>query len=367
MKGMHMQNQHLENAVELAKTLITIDTSRKRGLNKAMAYLGKWSVRRGLIATRLSGTNALLFETHPEVATKFLFVCHVDVVPAMGWQMAFQPVVRRGRLYGRGAVDDKGPLALCLSLLDKWKTNRDINVSCLVVTDEETVNCEIYQILSKHKLSPSCCLVVDGGTHTIFDIGQKGIIRFTVKIKTTGGHSAFEENSKSASLQLLRFLDALKTYAGKQSTDAHFQPTFINVSKFVTETVPYGLPTSAEAHFEIQFPPPQRLENWLSIIQKEKNRHPQTTLKINFTEVPHLVQDEQILNLIRQIPQASLVTVGGVNLAKDLNKAGIPAVGHCPVKTYMGHCDNEFIRLSDFQKGFQTYNELIIQFQKRKT
>lgn len=43
-------------------------------------------------------------------------LCHVDVVPATGdWQHPpFAPQVVDGRIYGRGACDDKGPLIACL-------------------------------------------------------------------------------------------------------------------------------------------------------------------------------------------------------------------------------------------------------------
>ena len=41
----------------------------------------------------------------------FALLCHVDVVPAgSGWdQDPFTATVKDGKLYGRGAIDDKGP------------------------------------------------------------------------------------------------------------------------------------------------------------------------------------------------------------------------------------------------------------------
>jgi succinyl-diaminopimelate desuccinylase len=49
--------------------------------------------------------------------------CHLDVVaPGAGWtHPPFEPVVRKGHLFARGATDNKGPFAAALSLLDFMK------------------------------------------------------------------------------------------------------------------------------------------------------------------------------------------------------------------------------------------------------
>lgn len=355
-----MNNQKcFDEAIELTKMLIAIDTSNRQGLRTARQKLLAWSKVRSLSARRIPKTKALLIETNPLAPKTFAFVCHTDVVPADGWETAFAPVIKKGALYGRGAVDDKGPLAICLAVLHAWKNEPNINVSCLIVSDEEVVNLDIQGVLSSQQFKADYCLVVDGGTHQLFDIGQKGIVRLSANVTAIGGHSAFEEGSKSASLKFLRFIKELESFGQTLPTDPHFKPTFINVSRLQTATVPYGLPTKAEANLEIQFPPPQTLEQWLAKIKQLQTEIPHLKVKIYFTEVPHLVTDQRVLGLIKRLPNVSLITVGGVNLAKDLNKAGIPAVGHCPVKNYMGHCDDENIKLSDFKKGIKTYNKLI--------
>ena len=43
-------------------------------------------------------------------------LCHCDVVDAgEGWHTdPFAPVIKEGRLYGRGSADDKGPMVACM-------------------------------------------------------------------------------------------------------------------------------------------------------------------------------------------------------------------------------------------------------------
>jgi|GEM_PF-2498097 len=353
------KNENENIAFDLAKKLIAIDTSTIAGVKCANKEIIQWAKKYELPVMTFPKTHALLVQTNLKAKKTFAFVCHSDVVPADGWETAFNPCVKNGALYGRGAVDDKGPLSICLSTLVSWKNFHDINVSCLVVGDEEVINHDIQEVLASKKFHADYCLVADGGTHNLFDIGQKGIVRLSASVTTEGGHSAFEEAEKSASIQLLKFINSLDAYSKTLSHDSHFQPTFINVSHFETNAVPYGLPTLAVANLEVQFPSPQTLEDWLLKIKKLQTEIAHLKVTIAFTEVPHLISDPIVLGLITKLPEVSLITVGGVNLAKDLNKAGIPAVGHCPVKKYMGHCKNERMRLSDFRRGLATYNQLI--------
>ena len=55
----------------------------------------------------------------------FAIVTHLDVVPeGEGWTVpAFDGTVRDGRIYGRGAIDDKGPAIAALFALSGIKEN----------------------------------------------------------------------------------------------------------------------------------------------------------------------------------------------------------------------------------------------------
>jgi len=350
-------------AIELTKILTAIDTSTPKGLAKARSVLTQWVQKNSLFVSEINNTNALYIQTNPNAAKEFSFVCHLDVVSADGWKEAFTPIIKNGALIARGVVDDKGPLAICLETMLHFRESADINVTCLIVNDEEIVNKEIGEVLQKNIYHPDFCLVADGGTHDLFDIGQKGIIKLSTTITTEGGHSAFEEFENNAALQMIAFIHHLNQKASKLPVNKNFKQTFINVSRIVSETVPYGMPSEAMANLEIQFPLPQTLEFWLNVLEDAKKIFSGLEIKIDFTEVPHLVEDATMLKLIKKMG-GEPITVGGVNLAKDLNKSGIKAIGHCPVTTYMAHCDNESMLLTDFEKGVKMYKRMINQFVK---
>lgn len=70
-------------------------------------------------------------------------LCHVDVVPAGdGWTTdAFSPQVRDGKLYARGAVDDKGPTmaaVFALNIIKELGLSLNKRVRIIFGTDEES-------------------------------------------------------------------------------------------------------------------------------------------------------------------------------------------------------------------------------------
>ena len=61
---------------------------------------------------RASRANVIARFDNPSSPVTVLFDAHQDTVPVDGMTIApFDPVERDGRIYGRGACDDKGGLA----------------------------------------------------------------------------------------------------------------------------------------------------------------------------------------------------------------------------------------------------------------
>lgn len=87
-------------------------------------------------------------------------LAHLDVVPAgEGWRVTqpFEPVVRDGRLYGRGTADDKGPAVAALYAM---KAVRDLgvplrkNVRLILGTDEECGSSDLAYYYEREKEAP---------------------------------------------------------------------------------------------------------------------------------------------------------------------------------------------------------------------
>ena len=109
---------------------------------------------------------------------------HLDVVPAEGqvWTTPpFAPQVRQGRIYGRGVVDDKGPLLA--AMYGAWAL-REAGLVCkrsvrfiMGCNEESGCNCVKYY-LSKYD-PPACGFTPDASFPVV--IGEKGIVHFRLR------------------------------------------------------------------------------------------------------------------------------------------------------------------------------------------
>ena len=87
-------------------------------------------------------------------------LAHLDVVPAgEGWTVTgpFEPVVKEGRLYGRGTADDKGPAVAALYAMRAIKELGipvKKNVRLILGTDEECGSSDIAHYYSREEEAP---------------------------------------------------------------------------------------------------------------------------------------------------------------------------------------------------------------------
>lgn len=132
-----------------------------------------------------------------------LLTPHFDTVPiGKGWKLKpFGGQIKGGKLYGRGASDDKGNLASCLEVMrslveDKVKLKKDVIMAATV--DEETgSHYGIIPLLEKRILKPRLAVVMDS---TEFDavVSQKGLIHARIQIFGKKAHGAYNWRGVSA-------------------------------------------------------------------------------------------------------------------------------------------------------------------------
>lgn len=125
-----------------------------------------------------------------------LITPHVDTVPiGEGWR--YDPLgskVISGRIYGRGASDDKGNLACCMEVMrslveDGVSLKRDVIMAATV--DEETGSrYGIFPLLEKKILSPSEAVILDSTEYDAV-VAQKGLFHCRVQIFGKKAHGAY--------------------------------------------------------------------------------------------------------------------------------------------------------------------------------
>lgn len=176
---------------------------------------------------------ARLDATVPDAPT-ILWDAHQDTVPVGGMSIEpFTPIVRDGRLYGRGSCDVKGGMASMLVAIDRLRTSGGPRLASVVFT--ATVNEEFGFSGAKAitrlwttpaaELAPPDLAARDllGSTPTAAVVAEptqldivtqhKGAVRWRMRVHGVACHSAFPEQGENAIYPAGRAITAIESLA----------------------------------------------------------------------------------------------------------------------------------------------------------
>lgn len=212
----------LERLVRRLVALCSADTQNPPGneLRAALPLAGE------LRALGFAVTLAEVFEGRPNLIAelangpgpRFAFNTHLDVVRAgEGWSTPpFDPVIRDGRLYARGACDAKGSLAAMVEACAALAADRGAWSGTLVaafVVDEEVASAGAKAYAATR---PALDFAVVGEpTGNAVFTAHKGSLRPLVRVKGRTAHSGTPALGRNAILEAARFLAALERLAAE--------------------------------------------------------------------------------------------------------------------------------------------------------
>jgi succinyl-diaminopimelate desuccinylase len=144
--------------------------------------------------------------THGDTGPIFSFAGHTDVVPAGdddAWKTPpFEPTVKDGLLFGRGAADMKGGLASMLVATENFiekNPNHKGTVAFLITSDEEGVavngTVKVMDYLKNNNQKIDYCLLGEpSSTSMLGDViknGRRGSLNAILTVKGKQGHIAY--------------------------------------------------------------------------------------------------------------------------------------------------------------------------------
>jgi acetylornithine deacetylase len=136
------------NALDYARDLIAFDSVSAVSNVAVTDYIEEALRRLGCEIERLEYDDAQGVRKASVIGKRgtgrggFAYFAHSDVVPAVDWALShgpFEPTVREGKLYGRGACDMKGSLACALAALERRREARLTAPVYITVTADEEV------------------------------------------------------------------------------------------------------------------------------------------------------------------------------------------------------------------------------------
>jgi acetylornithine deacetylase/succinyl-diaminopimelate desuccinylase-like protein len=170
-------------------------TNVKQGAEKIRAMLGEAGYQNPRLLEADGGNPAVFAEIPgPEGAPTLLLYAHYDVQPpgpAAEWDTdPFEPHEKDGRLYGRGAADDKGGLVMHLGAIAAHGGQPPVGVQVFFEGEEEAGSDSLSAILDRHAdlLRPDVIVIGDGGNWSVgvpaFITSLRGIVAVSFELRT---------------------------------------------------------------------------------------------------------------------------------------------------------------------------------------
>ncbi|MGA7983402.1 MAG: succinyl-diaminopimelate desuccinylase [Chromatiaceae bacterium] len=209
-----------------------------------------------------------LWARHGRSHPLFCFAGHTDVVPPGPLEQwtsdPFEPQVRDGMLYGRGACDMKGSLAAMVAataaFLHSHPRHRG-SVAFLVTSDEEgpaqNGTLKVVETLARRGEKIDYCVVGEPSSDTALGDtvknGRRGSISGLLTVFGKQGHVAYPQRAKNP---LHAFAPALAELIAEQwdKGNAFFPPTSLQVVNFNMGTgADNVIPATLSAQFNLRF------------------------------------------------------------------------------------------------------------------
>ena len=209
-----------------------------------------------------------LWARHGDGAPLLLLLGHTDVVPTGPldeWSSPpFEPVIRDGHLYGRGAADMKGGVAAMVTAAERFVERRPDHggsLALLLTSDEEGPAVDgvrrVTDVLAERGERIDWCLVGEpSSTDRLGDVvknGRRGSLSGRIVVRGIQGHVAYPHLARNPVHDLVRLLSKLADTVWDEGS-ADFPPTSFQVSNIRAGTgADNVIPGQAEAAFNFRY------------------------------------------------------------------------------------------------------------------
>lgn len=296
---------------------------------------------------------------------RLLVACHMDVVPpGDGWETdPFTPVERDGFLYGRGVLDNKGPLAaslLAARVLKEVVGDDLLGGQFLVaaLADEEASAPEgdfgIGWLLEEKLIHPTCAIIPDIGENMrSIDVAEKGRLVLRVKARGVQAHGSTPERGVNAVYKMARFVTLVEELELPHQVHPVLGSPTVNLGEIHGGAAPNIVPGECTAYIDVRMVPGQTVEGVRQIFAAlAKQVAHDFVVEVQSASEPHAIDPkiELVAAIHRNVEQLlgwrpQPIGMGGGTFAKTLNLAGIPAVGFGPGDDTAFHVANERVEI----------------------
>ncbi len=224
---------------------------------------------------------------HPN-APHLMFAGHTDVVPSgpiEAWESPpFEPMLRDGYLYGRGAADMKSSLAAMVVAVEEYLAvagDEAMTVSFLITSDEEgdAVDGTAYVVeqLAARGVRPTFCIVGEPSSDVrlgdVVRCGRRGSLNAQLTIHGIQGHVAYPDLAENPVHSALAALNALTTHQWDAGNE-YYPPTSLQISNINAGTGATNvIPGELIVQFNLRYSTEQTAQGIRAVVEALLDEH----------------------------------------------------------------------------------------------
>jgi succinyl-diaminopimelate desuccinylase len=291
-----------------------------------------------------------------------LILAHLDVI-AHPDHSVYTSEVREGRIYGPGAGDMKGQLAIALEVF-RAILRRDPNAAIgLAVTSDEEIGGEsgAGYLFGRAGLRCGLALIPDGGSLTQVTVEEKGILHLEVTSRGKAGHAARPWLAENAVERLIEGLQRVRArFADGAAAHPTWRPTCSVTLVSTTNQTINRVPSEACSTLDIRFPAPHTADSIEAEVSEALG--PEIAARrIIAAEATRLQPDELYLEVTREITGVLVDRIrdDGGSDARFLAAQGIPVIMSRP-KIGNLHARDEWIDIESMVTFYRIYQEYLL-------
>jgi len=308
------------------------------------------------------------------------FAGHTDVVPTgprEGWTSdPFQPEIRDGVLYGRGAADMKSGLAAMVTAVEEFireHPEHNGSIALLITSDEEGPSVDgtrrVVEALKMRDTHIDWCIVgepsAEQQTGDTIKIGRRGSLSGHLVVHGVQGHVAYPQRAENPVHSVAPALAELAARVWDQGNE-YFQPTSFQVSNLNAGTGAANvIPGELRADFNLRYAPVQDAAGLQRAVEEILQRHGvRHTLEWRHSAAPFYTPPGRLATAVCAAVKAVsglvpvLATSGGTSDGRFIAPAGAEVV-ELGVPNASIHKVDECVRLSDIDALHAMYAQLL--------
>ncbi len=311
----------------------------------------------------------------------FVFLGHTDVVPPGpldSWDSPpFEPEIRDGVLYGRGAADMKSGVAAMTTAIERFvaaNPGHQGSLAVMLTSDEEGAAThgvvKVVEVLHARGEKIDWCLIGEPSSSErlgdVIRVGRRGSLCGVLRVFGVQGHVAYPERAENP---IHRFAPALAELTGIvwDRGNRYFPPTSFQVSNIHSGTGAENvIPGRLEAQFNLRFSTElteQQIKDRVASVLDRHGLRYELSWRLSgapfMTDRPELIAAVQQALIHRLGAPARPDTGGGTSDGRFVAPTGAQVVELGPLSASI-HKVNEHVAVADIEALSELYEQVLV-------